>query len=73
MTEPPRIGETVRDTLRRRVGVVMGHHGPHVQLRPLGGGREWDAHPGSIELLTRPELLQARLAAVNKRSREQRS
>lgn len=69
MTGLPRIGETVRDTLLGRVGVVLGHHGPYVQLRPLGGGREWDAHPGRIQLLTRPELLHARLAEVNKRSR----
>ncbi|MFF5309180.1 hypothetical protein [Streptomyces massasporeus] len=32
-----------RDTAHDRVGRVMGHEGPCLQIRPLGGGREWDA------------------------------
>lgn len=65
----PAVGDTVHDTLRDRVGVVMAHEGPYVQLRPLGGGREWDADPARIRPLTPAELLSARVAYVNTRSR----
>ncbi|MER7048866.1 hypothetical protein [Streptomyces jumonjinensis] len=66
----PGIGETVRDAEHKRVGVVMGRVGPYVQLRPLGGGREWDADPERVVPLTPPEALSARVAEVNARSRE---
>ncbi|MFF7143144.1 hypothetical protein [Streptomyces nodosus] len=66
---PPPPGTVVRDTARDRVGIVMGHEGPHLQLRPLSGGREWDAEPGQVRPLTPAELLHARLAEVNERSR----
>ncbi len=68
----PGVGETVRDTARDRVGVVMDHHGRYVQLRPLGGGREWDADPARIEPVSQSELLSARVAEVNARSRRSR-
>jgi hypothetical protein len=64
---PP--GTAVRDTARNRVGIVMGHVGPYLQLRPLSGGREWDAAPDRVQLLTTEELLRARVAEVNARSR----
>ncbi|GAB3119272.1 hypothetical protein GCM10027160_33090 [Streptomyces calidiresistens] len=41
-------GAVVRDVRRGWVGIVMGHVGPYVQLRPEGGGREWDARPGDV-------------------------
>lgn len=65
----PAVGDTVRDTVRDRVGVVMAHQGPYIQLRPLGGGREWDAAPAHVRPLGAAELLSARLADVNTRSR----
>ncbi len=68
-THHPRLGETVRDTGHDRVGVVMGHQGPYVQLRPLGGGREWDADPARIETISTAEQLSARVAALNAYSR----
>lgn len=40
-----RRGDTVRDAGRDKVGQVMGFVGPYVQLRPVGGGIEWDARP----------------------------
>ncbi|MDI3423719.1 hypothetical protein [Streptomyces luteolus] len=43
MTAPPAVGDTVWDAARDRVGQVMGHVGPRVQLRPLCGGVEWEA------------------------------
>ncbi|WP_447040497.1 hypothetical protein [Streptomyces sp. DSM 118878] len=68
----PAVGEAVHDSSRDRVGRVMGHEGPCVQLRPLSGGREWDADPGHLRVLTRNELLSALLAEVNARSRQPR-
>ncbi|MEV6738508.1 hypothetical protein AB0N14_16895 [Streptomyces sp. NPDC051104] len=47
----------------------MGHEGPYLQLRPLSGGREWDADPDRVRPLTPTELLHARLAETNARSR----
>jgi hypothetical protein len=51
------------------LGVVMGHEGPYVQLRPLGGGREWDVEPGALRSATPAERLSAATAYVNARSR----
>ncbi|WP_446038318.1 hypothetical protein [Streptomyces sp. SID1121] len=66
---PPAVGDTVHDPARDRVGVVMGGVGPYVQLRPLGGGREWDADPNRVRPLTPAELLSARVSEANARSR----
>ncbi|WP_406384525.1 hypothetical protein [Streptomyces sp. NBC_01618] len=65
----PRVGAAVHDTGSGRVGLVMGHQGSYIQLRPLGGGREWDADPARVRPASRDELLSAQLAAVNARSR----
>ncbi|WP_139141116.1 MULTISPECIES: hypothetical protein [Streptomyces] len=66
----PVVGSAVRDLARDRVGVVMGREGPYLQLRPLCGGREWDAGPDRVRLLTHAEALSARVAEVNARSRQ---
>lgn len=47
----------------------MGHQGTYVHLRPLSGGREWDADTARVQLLGPAELLSARLAEVNAHSR----
>lgn len=65
----PGIGEAVHDTARDRVGRVMGHEGPYLQLRPLGGGVEWDAAPDHLRTLSQDELLSALVAEANARSR----
>ncbi|MGX1272908.1 hypothetical protein RKD18_006102 [Streptomyces phaeoluteigriseus] len=65
----PAVGEAVHDSARGRVGRVMDHVGPYVQLRPLTGGREWDADPRHLRPLTRAELLSALVAEANARSR----
>lgn len=51
----PAVGDTVHDTAPDRVGVVMAHQGPYVQLRPLGGGREWDVDPAHVRSLSLPD------------------
>lgn len=49
----------------------MGHEGPYLQLRPLGGGREWDADPARVRPVGPAELLQARVTEANARSRSE--
>ncbi|GGL87836.1 hypothetical protein GCM10010129_34590 [Streptomyces fumigatiscleroticus] len=66
---PPPPGAAVRDTASGRIGIVMGHEGPYLQLRPLDGGREWDADPDSVRPVGPAELMHARVAAANARSR----
>ncbi|MFZ3593930.1 hypothetical protein [Streptomyces sp. BH104] len=61
---------TVHDTALGHVGVVMGHEGSYVQIRPLGGGCEWDATIDHIEIMTRAATLSAHVAKGNARSRK---
>ncbi|WRZ96337.1 hypothetical protein OHB54_13825 [Streptomyces sp. NBC_01007] len=58
------------DRARDRVGRVMGHEGPHLQIRPLGGGVEWDADPRHVRTLGQDESLRALVAEANARSRQ---
>ncbi|MFJ8003099.1 hypothetical protein [Streptomyces fagopyri] len=67
-TRPP-VGSYAVDGDTGRVGMVMGHVGPYVQLRPLGGGREWDCDPGAVRRATPAERLSAATAYANARSR----
>ncbi|MDW8810916.1 hypothetical protein P1P68_40485 [Streptomyces scabiei] len=75
--EPPRrpdppgvsLGDTVRDAGSGRIGRVMGFVGPYVQLRPVGGGREWDALLEGLGPVTRSEALSDSVARSNARSR----
>ncbi|MFD5287152.1 MULTISPECIES: hypothetical protein [Streptomyces] len=74
MTHPhphphPPVGAYAIDTRTGRVGLVMGHEGPYVQMRPYGGGREWDAAPGDVRHATPAERLSAATAYTNARSR----
>ncbi|EGX56148.1 hypothetical protein SZN_29370 [Streptomyces zinciresistens K42] len=63
------VGSYVFDARSGRLGVVMGHEGPYVQLRPYGGGREWDADPAELRTATPAERLRAATAYANARSR----
>ncbi|MDV7221669.1 hypothetical protein [Streptomyces prunicolor] len=58
-------GALVHDSERDELGYVMGHEGPYVQLRPVTGGREWDAAPALVRLATNEE----RLTAMQERNR----
>lgn len=66
---PVRFGDTVRDTNSGRIGEVMGFVGPYVQLRPLGGGIEWDACPDRLEPVAPSDALRPSVARANARSR----
>ncbi|MET9086185.1 hypothetical protein ABZX77_30650 [Streptomyces sp. NPDC004237] len=68
-TYEPRLGETVEDTEHRRIGKVMGFEGPYVQLRPIEGGREWDATPEKLRPVPVAEALSPLIDAANRRSR----
>ncbi|GGU08068.1 MULTISPECIES: hypothetical protein [Streptomyces] len=68
MTKLP-IGSYVVEIRTGRVGTVMGHEGPYLQLRPLGGGREWDCEPEGVRAATVSERLSAATAHANARSR----
>ncbi|MFF6999155.1 hypothetical protein ACFY93_29980 [Streptomyces sp. NPDC008313] len=63
------VGEYAVDTRTGEVGLVMGQEGPYVQLRPYGGGREWDCVPESVRRATPAERLSAATAYANARSR----
>ncbi len=65
----PRLGDTVEDTAARKFGKVTGFVGPYVQLRPIGGGIEWDARPEKLRPATSEEALSAGVAVANARSR----
>jgi hypothetical protein len=69
----PEPGEVVRDGATRRIGRVMDLMGPVVCLRPLNGGREWDAWPGDLSPAVQSDALSADVAEANARSRQDRS
>ncbi|MEU9112236.1 hypothetical protein AB0D04_10670 [Streptomyces sp. NPDC048483] len=52
-----------------RIGKVMGQEGPYVQLRPPGGGREWDCPPGALRPAGPWDELRAKVAEANQASR----
>ncbi|GAA1555987.1 hypothetical protein [Streptomyces globosus] len=68
----PAVGAIVRDTHRNRLGIVTDRIGPHLRIRPLTGGRAWEAESEDTEPVSAPEVLRARLAEVNARSRRPR-
>lgn len=59
----------VIDSRTGRVGQVMGREGPYVQLRPPGGGREWDCPPEAMAPAPPGEVLRARVRAINSEGR----
>ncbi|MFJ9621251.1 hypothetical protein [Streptomyces sp. NPDC101181] len=68
--DPPAPGTLMVDTGRGdRVGEFRGVAGPYWSLRPVGGGREWEAEPRLVRLALPMEGLRARTARLNARSR----
>lgn len=63
------VGTVVVDERTGGVGELRGSEGPYVQLRPLGGGREWDVPPCAVRVASTEERLVAGVAAANARSR----
>lgn len=52
-----------------RIGEVMGHEGGYVQLRPVGGGCEWDCPPEALGEVAPGDVLRARVRRVNREGR----
>ncbi|MFJ9415594.1 MULTISPECIES: hypothetical protein [unclassified Streptomyces] len=65
----PAPGSYALDGRDGRIGKVMGHEGPYVQLRPPGGGREWDCPPGALRPAEPRDALRAKVAELNQASR----
>ncbi|WP_282694713.1 hypothetical protein [Streptomyces sp. CC208A] len=65
--EPGR-GDYLYDTVARMVGEYRGKDGPYAMLRPVGGGREWQADPAWVRPATRDERITAGVRAVNERA-----
>lgn len=52
-----------------RIGEVMGREGGYVQLRPVGGGCEWDCPPEALGEAAPADVLRARVRRVNREGR----
>ncbi|MEU2586085.1 hypothetical protein ABZ612_24635 [Streptomyces avermitilis] len=52
-----------------RLGQVMGREGGYVQLRPVGGGCEWDCPPEWVGEAPVAEVLRARVRRINEEGR----
>ncbi|MET9549594.1 hypothetical protein ABZY36_30445 [Streptomyces sp. NPDC006627] len=70
MSDPhvPEAGTYAVDFRDGSVGQVMGCEGGLVQLRPLGGGREWDCPPGSVGDAPAEDVLRAKVRELNRRA-----
>jgi hypothetical protein len=63
----PDLGSLMVDKRTGKIGKVMGHEGPYVQLRPLQGGKEWDVPPDELRDADPSEALGAKVAMANAR------
>ncbi|MET8681897.1 hypothetical protein ABZW18_31040 [Streptomyces sp. NPDC004647] len=63
------VGTLVWDSEEERIGVVIGPAGPRVRLRPMGGGRDWEADPACVRRASAQERLHAKVAQANAESR----
>ena len=68
----PAVGTVVRDEQRSRVGEFRGVQSGRFMLRPIGGGREWEARPDEVRPVPADEALRLRVAAANRYSRAAR-
>jgi len=65
-------GTLVFDPRTGEVGEYRDKAGPYAILRPVGGGREWEADPLLIRPATPEERLSAGVKAANRQSRQAR-
>ncbi|MEV0259449.1 hypothetical protein AB0H82_35020 [Streptomyces sp. NPDC050732] len=67
--EDPRVREAGTYAVDYRdgsVGEVMGCEGGLVQLRPIGGGREWDCPPAAVGDAEPGDVLRAKVQQLNR-------
>ena len=62
-------GTLLFDPATNRVGEYQDRSGPYAMLRPVGGGREWQADPEVLRPATDQERLSAGVRAANDRAR----
>ncbi|MFI6409132.1 hypothetical protein [Streptomyces sp. NPDC050548] len=62
-------GALLYDPATDKVGEYQDKAGPYALLRPVGGGREWQADPASLRPATDQERLSAEVRAANARAR----
>jgi len=62
-------GTLLFDPATNRVGEYQDRSGPYAMLRPVGGGREWQADPAALRPATDQERLSAGVRAANDRAR----
>lgn len=62
-------GQIVYDPRMRRVGEYRDRVGPYAVLRPVGGGREWEADPATLRPATQAERIGAQVKAANRRAK----
>lgn len=62
-------GTLLFDPATHRVGEYQDRSGPYAMLRPVGGGREWQADPAVLRPATDQERLSAGVRAANDRAR----
>ncbi|TGN73904.1 hypothetical protein E5083_24260 [Streptomyces bauhiniae] len=63
------VGSYAQDARDGRLGEVMGRVGGRIQLRPLGGGREWDVPPECLGEATPADVLRERVRLLNRDAR----
>ncbi|WP_369265213.1 hypothetical protein [Streptomyces sp. R35] len=61
-------GTLMYDPATRKVGEYRDMAGPYAMLRPVGGGREWQADPDQIRPATAAQRLSAGVEAANARA-----
>ncbi|MFI7293288.1 hypothetical protein [Streptomyces sp. NPDC050121] len=62
-------GTLLYDPATDKVGEYQDRSGPYAMLRPVGGGREWQADPAALRPATAQERLSAGVRAANQRAR----
>ncbi|MEU2425226.1 hypothetical protein ABZ619_30120 [Streptomyces sp. NPDC007851] len=62
-------GTLLYDTATDQVGEYRDRSGPYAILRPVGGGREWEADPATLRPATDRERISAGVRAANDRTR----
>ncbi|MCX5446848.1 hypothetical protein OSI21_15220 [Streptomyces libani] len=69
---PPAVGTLLHDSRTGKVGEFRGAVGGMWQLRPPGGGKEWDADPQLVEPAGAADRIRALALEHNARCRSGR-
>ncbi|MEV1069508.1 hypothetical protein [Streptomyces sp. NPDC050263] len=62
-------GALLYDPATDKIGEYRDRSGPYAMLRPVGGGREWQADPAALRPATAVERISAGVRAANRRAR----